>query len=401
MALRRAGNKKKTSQQGGVARFLHIHSHTILVACAIILLWWLTTATSSNDWRNVLEQYQTSVEKSFTAEPCAIVFFGLPRSFQSLVYPSILKHVLQPNAKYRCDIFVHYYNLTVEQAGRSGDGGALDPHQVRLLAVPQHNTTVALFDMTQEQDFWMQYKGLLTKMRTVKDTDGNLLYHPWKEKSYHMTQAANVIKMWHSIQEGFRLLERHASQTGISYTRVAVLRSDVFYMTPVDIWETGTPGIWDRHNKIAVVPHFANFPVNDRMIYGPYDAVRIWATARFGTLEEHVQWTLKHKPGYAMHSETFVEGLLDSIQKQGYRVDKHETICFFRARADETLWVNDCSYPPPFTGETVLRNLPADIKDGVEKVLGRACVGDVFQVAPESRAEALHCPLSGIPKMDD
>eukprot|EP00977_Amphora_coffeiformis_P007994 scaffold1803_cov92-Amphora_coffeaeformis.AAC.17 len=364
----------------------------------------------STDFNVVLAQYQTSIE-SLTKEPCALVFFGLPRSFQSLVYPSIVKHVLQPNAKYQCDIFVHYYNLTFEQAGRSGDGGTLDPHQVRLLkrAVSQTtntNTTVA-FTVTQEANFWTQYKDLLDKMRTVKGPDGNLRYHPWKEKSYHMTQAANVIKMWHSIQEGFRLMERHAAaqQTGdgsrTAYTRVAILRSDVFYMTPIDIWETGTLGTLDRRNRVAVVPNFANFPVNDRMIYGPYGAVRIWATTRFETIEEHAQWTLQHKPGYAMHSETFVEGLLDRIENEGYQVNKHETICFFRVRADETIWVNDCSYPPPFTGETVLRGLPTDMKDGVEAVLGRSCLGDVFQVAPESRAEALHCPLNGMPKTDD
>jgi len=102
-----------------------------------------------------------------------------------------------------------------------------------------------------------------------------------------------------------------------------------------------------------------------------------------------------------MHSETFVEGLLDSIQKQGYQVAKHETICFFRVRADETIWINDCSYPSPYTGETVLHNLPTNIKDEVEAILERSCVGDVFQVAPESRAEALHCPLSGMPRTDD
>ena len=431
MAFTRTGNHKSSTPTQRVLRFLdprNIHGITRNVGLVLIgtllslLLLLLLLLLSIHDPFtfitnvHILEQYRTSVE-SLTKEPCAIIFFGLPRSFRSLVYPSIVKHVLRPNAKYQCDIFVHYYNATFEQAGRSGDGGPLDPHEIHLLEqtssseIDKDNITVA-FTMTQEADFWTQYKDLLNKTRTVTGPDGNLMmYHPWKEKSYHMTQAANVIKMWHSIQEGFRLMERHRQQRGTSidgdrrsstmYTRVAILRSDVFYMTPIDIWETGTRGILDRQNRVAVTPNFANFPVNDRMIYGPYDAVRIWAMTRFHTMEDHVQWALQHKPGYAMHSETFVEGLLDSIQKQGYQVAKHETICFFRVRADETIWINDCSYPSPYTGETVLHNLPTNIKDEVEAILERSCVGDVFQVAPESRAEALHCPLSGMPRTDD
>lgn len=417
MASSRVGDQK-TLRRGGRRSFL-LHGTLrrylswfgvprVLAPCVIFFVFFAWTTSQDMIYGDTLERYyETSVE-ALAKEPCALVFFGLPRSFRSIVLPSILQNVLRPNARYRCDVFVHYYNLTFEQAGRSGDGGTLDPHEIRLLAdaARRRNMTVK-FAVTEEADFWMRYHDLLTRMRTAKEPDGKLRYHPWKEKSYHMTQAANVIKMWHSIQEGFRLLQE--GHQGVDrhtpYRRVAVLRSDVLYLTPVDIWETGTRGVLDRRNRVAVIPDFANFPVNDRMIYGPYEAVRIWATTRFETVEEHVQWTMQHKPGYAMHSETFVEGLLQRIQQPSpdndYRVDRHETICFLRVRADETIWVNDCSYPVPFTGESVMRNLPADIKTRVEQILGRACVGNVFSVAPDSRAEALHCPLDGMPKTDD
>ena len=50
----------------------------------------------------------------------------------------------------------------------------------------------------------------------------------------------------------------------------------------------------DKNNEAAVIPGFAMFPVNDRMIYGPYAAVKIWATERFRRIDDHVQ---KVEPG--------------------------------------------------------------------------------------------------------
>ena len=63
----------------------------------------------------------------------------------------------------------------------------------------------------------------------------------------------------------------------VKYDRVAMLRSDVFYVTPFDMFET-----YGRlPNSTAVVPGFGRRPVSDRMIVGPPKAVEIWATQRF------------------------------------------------------------------------------------------------------------------------
>ena len=186
-------------------------------------------------------------------EGCAINFYGLPRAFESLVLPSIVKNVWQTNQQYNCDVFVHYYNLTTEPAGRSGRGGNLNPHQIRLLtSVIKNNnqtnnattttTTAIRFAMTQEQEFWIKYNELLQKIQTVKETaqTNRLLYFPWKETSYSKTTIANIIKMWHSIQSAFQLMKKHGQDNNIRYTRVAMLRSDVLFLTPIDIWQRGT-----------------------------------------------------------------------------------------------------------------------------------------------------------------
>ena len=64
----------------------------------------------------------------------------------------------------------------------------------------------------------------------------------------------NIVKMWHSIEQAWNLMESHARQENIQYTRVAMLRSDVVYMTPIDIWETEKMGVRDRANNVAVIP---------------------------------------------------------------------------------------------------------------------------------------------------
>lgn len=64
----------------------------------------------------------------------------------------------------------------------------------------------------------------------------------------------NIVKMWHSIEQAWNLMEAHAERENVRYKRVAMLRSDVVYMTPIDIWETEKMGVRDRANNVAVIP---------------------------------------------------------------------------------------------------------------------------------------------------
>ena len=96
--------------------------------------------------------------------------------------------------------------------------------------------------------------------RKYHAVDPRLLYWPVKDKSYNAQTLANVVKMWHSIQSAFQLTE------GVRYDRVAMLRSDVVYLTPVDIWKyplsttrlfasnSSQTYDYDTRNQYAVVP---------------------------------------------------------------------------------------------------------------------------------------------------
>jgi hypothetical protein len=323
-------------------------------------------------------------QKSPPEERCAINLFGLPRAFQSLVLPSLIQNVIRPNAAHNCDYFVHYFNLTQEAAGRSGEGGHLNPSEILLLeqhvqreAPPGQRRPNVVFFAEHEEDFRKKYDSLIKKTRDTKDSKGRLLYFPWGEPTYTPETVDNIIKMWHSIQAAWLLMERHATGHNVHYSRVAMLRSDVMYVTPMDIYRLDndihnkTDAGVDLENRYAVVPNFSKYPVNDRMIYGPHAAVKIWAAERFARLETHVQSILKEKPGFGMHSERFLSNtIFPAIRQAGFKVHEHPHMCFFRVRVDESVWVSDCKTRAEPTNDKK--------KKLVERLIGRQC-GSVTQ----------------------
>jgi len=297
---------------------------------------------------------------------CAICLYGLPRAFKSIVLPSIIENVIIPNEEYECDYFVHFHQLDHEAAGRSGSGGTLNVEEIYLLKEEVEKSGSQIqFSSTSDSDFFEQYGSLLEKIDNTNDENGHPLYFPWKDRTYKKPATTNnIIKMWHSIEQAWHLTTR----TGVEYERIAMLRSDVFYMNPLDVFE--------YRDKI-VVPGFARYPVSDRMVVGPSAGVKIWASERFSRMEKHVQDILVDLPGYGLHSETFLEktifpAIRDAMDDENAVVE-HPSICFFRARADESIWISDCSHES-------LSTIPhsqdwSQTIESVEDVLGRKCHG--------------------------
>jgi hypothetical protein len=297
--------------------------------------------------------------------------------------PSIIKNILIPNKDNKCDIYLHYYHVTEENSGRSGLGGSIDPQTVwKLKAAVQQvynndqksSETIPHVSITNdtEEGFWQKRGKLLDKYRTTKGADGRYLYYPWMAKSYkYPTTIDNIVKQWHSIQSVWEDMEQNAKILRKNYTRVAMLRNDAVYATPFNIHQIGVGSvnaIRDEHNQKAVVPNWARFPINDRMIYGPYNAVRVWATERFERLETHV---LTYEPGYGMHSERFLNhSIFPAIRDLGFEVVADPDICFFRARADGSAWINDCA-----TIDGAARGFrKKDTQKLVEEIVGHSCV---------------------------
>lgn len=340
---------------------------------------------------------------------CAICFFGLPRSFRLLVLPSIVRNVLLPNLENRCDIYLHYFRVDSEEGGRSGVGGVIDPDEVWLLQnatdrvfngldddggggigsssssnTDRRRVHVSIVGDTNET-FWRRRGSQLERYMTDRGPDGKLLYFPWMAKTYDARTVHNVVKQWHSISEVWQEMERSARRLGREYARVAMLRNDVVYVTPFDVHQISSTSR-DVQNEVVAVPNWARYPVNDRMVYGPYEAVRVWATERFDRLESHVR--TYDEPGYGLHSERFLDhSIFPAIRALGYRVEANPEVCFFRARADGSVWISDC-----VTRNGAARGFrTADTQALVEALVGHPCVRSKFNRVTVQ----LHCGGDG------
>mmetsp|Transcript_2684 Transcript_2684/g.5117 ORF Transcript_2684/g.5117 Transcript_2684/m.5117 type:complete len:249 (+) Transcript_2684:41-787(+) len=217
----------------------------------------------------------------------------------------------------------------------------------------------------------------------------------------------NILKMWHSQTQVWTLMEETAAtlkkERGIMdplpyYSRVAMLRLDVIFMTPIDVYRVPDERAPDRYpkentrwgatfktpmrsprirsdyyfhdidNKYAVVPGFASFPINDRMFMGPYNAVKLWSTARWDLYKHHVHHVLPGRDpdewDKGLHDEcllayTMVPAIRNKTQTD-IMVDKF--LYFLRVRADGSIWVLDSPYHGAETEQPKL-----------EELLGRNC----------------------------
>ena len=83
------------------------------------------------------------------------------------------RHVIPQNP--HCDYYVHAFNLTHEEASRSGQGGSVQIEQILDLAdaVRQFNPHAQVhFAWTQEVDFWERHRLLMDRIHSTKTRDG-------------------------------------------------------------------------------------------------------------------------------------------------------------------------------------------------------------------------------------
>jgi hypothetical protein len=325
------------------------------------------SSSLSSDKKQNLLQYVGNLDKkswrTYEGDPmterCALLFFGLPRAFKTMVLPSIVRNLLIPNARHHCDVYVHFYQQYHEAPGRRNRGGFIDPEEIFLLKEAVHNVSreygpkrksrtlngqlkpIVSFTHDTPEQFLERRKKDLQKFHNATGPNGQPLYFPWAAKTYTPAAIDNIVRQWHSIEYAFKLMEYEARKNGITYARVGMFRSDALYMTAIDIGAIDST-LDDTTNHYFVTAPFARYPVNDRSVYGPYEAVKIWATQRFELLENRAK--SQTDPGYTMHSERFVnDSVIPAMQQRGFAHVINPDICFVRTRADESAIVSDCS----------------------------------------------------------
>ena len=358
----------------------------------------LNTSTSSTTKRRSVETEETTGDWK-QADRCALCFFGLPRAYRNMALPSIIQNILVPNARHNCDVFVHYYNQTEEASGRLNSGGTINPEDVLLLAnatraVSQlyhhhhhygkdHRVPHISFAVDTDAQFKEKRATELALIHNTLDVNGVQVYFPWRHRSWTNTSLDNVVRQWHSIESAFNLMVAESeanTNNNMKYSRVGMFRSDCMYLTPIDIAmvsgsnksgnnTNGNNNIVDYNNQNMVIAAFAQHPVNDRMIYSPFQGVKIWAKKRFKLIKERAK--RKKYVGLVMHSESFmVSHIFPSIlQWRGGAIKnivKNPDICFIRTRADESVMIGDCVHPEG--------NFPfIETKTSIERIAKKSC----------------------------
>jgi len=192
------------------------------------------------------------------------------------------------------------------------------------------------------EEFEYDRHSVMAKYERALDENGKYLYFPYNAAWEYPQTMRNMVKQWHSIDAVWEnMVHIRKRQNQKKYSRVAMLRNDVMYVTPFDIYKLPN-NERDVNNNHFVIPDWANYPVNDRMVAGPYNAVKVWATQRFARIDQHVR-TYPSK-GWGMHSERYMDStILPAMKKRGnFTLAPDPNLCFLRARADGSVWIQDC-----------------------------------------------------------
>ena len=360
---------------------------------------------------------------------CAINLYGLPRAFHSMVLPSLIRNVISKNPT--CDYFMHLFNITMEESSRSGAGGKLDSTEsiMRALEAAVHDINphaiVAFAIDTIDTYSRKRENNLIHNVtNTLLTDDYQVFHHKYNPKDVKQS-VWNVLKMWHSQESVWDLMNKSGNQSNKNYEYVAMMRNDVIFATPISILDQSSHPILGRPLwGAAVIPGFGKYPeywqgrVSDRMIYGPYDAVAPWATNRLSRIFEKIQkmkaQNMKTAVAGPLHSQLHQNEkylrkfILPVIKERGFEVVEHPTLCFMRARADETVWISDCFIN---TVSSIMKGLIGDDIDQlditksshykeyleqarkvVECSIGRSCCGEISPVPSTSLNKFYHLP---------
>uniref|UniRef100_A0A7S2UDH6 Uncharacterized protein n=1 Tax=Attheya septentrionalis TaxID=420275 RepID=A0A7S2UDH6_9STRA len=333
---------------------------------------------------------------------CAINFHGVLRSFSSVALWTIVENIILPNSRYNCDYFIHFHSIDYENRSRSGFGGALDSGQVYKLknAIPnqnKHNITVA-FSNSSEEEILRNHADLIQKIKTEKDSEGRYIYQPHNPEDTLFTAETviNIVKMWHNQGSVWKLMESHEEKFGRKYDQIAMIRLDSAYVTPINVFHYDDQQISrDRWNKTVIIPGFARFPVNDRLVYGPREAVKMWAN-RLELIDHHIQHARVQHPTIGLHSEQFLDKtVFPLLRQQGYNIVRDDDICFLRTRANNIVWLGDCNFASNVNTDQEWMNDPGKVKDKVEWAVKRICsMTDAFIGKPQLQCNPTSPPLS-------
>lgn len=271
---------------------------------------------------NITDKTKTS--RAHVTESCALMFFGLSRSFRKKVFPSIKQFILDANPS--CEIFVHTYDIQNEDLITSTQTNQpIFATDVLLL------TDVSKVMIETKEDFQMQVNASFYHQ-----------FFPTPSAWEFPRSMDNMIMQWHSIAKVWELMVAHEKRVRKRFDRVGYFRLDVIYTHPIPFSDGG-------EQEQAVIPSMMYEPtvwggLNDRMFYGRREFAEVWATHRFGTVQEYMKWQGEssiYGDMRGLHSENYMRYLLTI---HGHLPLRIKNICFKRVRSTGVVLDNDCDF---------------------------------------------------------
>ena len=119
------------------------------------------------------------------------------------------------------------YEDVPSHPGKSGFSHSNDVLELEAIIIEvarehHHHPQIHFINSTDDECFARHAK-LLSKTHSLKDKEGHWLYFP------------QVIRSWDGLELAWHLLETTQHEFNRDYERVAVLPSDLAYVTPVDV----------------------------------------------------------------------------------------------------------------------------------------------------------------------
>lgn len=290
---------------------------------------------------------------------CAIILHGIPRSFKSIVLPTLTQYIIHPNAKYQCDYYIqHHLRDFDEMPAHPGRGGFVNASDVFEIASAVNNVArdyensigyrqpFVQFVNSTDADVILRHRDVYAKMRLLKDASGNWLYLP------------EMMRSWDGMQLAWELMDFNRQKHDISYDLVAVLGLDTALLSPIDLFERGAMGSGRPPAKdIQSVKHSKDFiqfdtfsssnefpPSSDQGIArGSYDAIKIWMTERFHKLDNYLDKIVDEDIGVAFAEDRFLQDeILPRLSAANATMNSDSSFCALDVMPDSSVSLAKC-----------------------------------------------------------
>ena len=292
------------------------------------------------DTREVL--LDDTIRDADVQKKCALLFFGPLEGFEALSLPTIRRNIIAPNP--HCDVFLHTYDVD-----------EVHNQEAYLL------TDNVISETTDS--FYHQRKTFLEHTREY--------FYQGPAREQCCESHDNMVKQWHSIKGVWNLMQQHEKMKlsddidnvdKIYYEQVGLFQSNVYYVNPVNIF--------DSNASLPDHSHYGGY--NDRMFYGQHEYANIW-TDRFSFAQKFEKRLMKKNnesntdaeneyTGY--HPESYLRHLLTH---RGVKV-LPKPICTWKILSSLRLKANDCDDLEEYASEKIEYVPPGYVLSGNGKI---------------------------------